>query len=423
MRRIAYVSEEIKFNREKIYAIMTAVIFFLTICFLAIMNGAFERVLYYVSERFFSSMLPTAYYGDNVSLSGDIQSELLPVMTALSEDEEDSYYDFDLVVSDSSSSYGDIQETGYENNIVRGEESAIMETDENASIQEISGEIDMEADLSGSTAVPAQSFGITPLSYNGTVYTLDQISDYDFLINNIFAVDKSASVTTEELNGANLQAQDMSIDLTGDDYKVLIYHTHGSETFIDSREGVLEDTIIGVGDTLTELLEQYGIKVYHDRTVYDIVDGKLDRSYAYNQASDGVDKILEEYPSIEVVIDLHRDGVQDDVHLVTNIDGRPTAKIMFLNGVSRSKKNGDLEHLYNPNKIANLAFSLQMYLEGKKISNDYVRKIYIKMYRFNLEKRPRSTLIEVGAQTNTLEEEKNAMIPLAAILYSVLSGE
>ena len=94
---------------------------------------------------------------------------------------------------------------------------------------------------------------------------------------------------------------------------------------------------------------------------------------------------------------------------------------MFLNGVSRSSTNGDIEYLYNPNKLMNLAFSFQMYLAGKETYDDYVRKIYVRSYRYNLHLLPRTTLIEAGAQNNTLEEEKNAMEPLAAILYNVLS--
>ena len=403
-------------KQGKIIGMAAAGILLLAVCLSAHLSNAFQKVLTYMTDRFFCSLLPAAYYGEDVSFTADIRSEFLPAMAELEIEEDESYDDFGLADKENPSEdlNGDKNETA----------SAEPLPDASASDAEDGSTTEQAAEDSPSEEeiLPAESFHVLPVSYNGTTYSMAQIADYDFLVNNVFAIDKSASVTDEEMDGANLMAQDMSIDLSGEDYKVLIYHTHGSEAFADSREGVIEDTIIGVGDTLTQLLEEYGIKVYHDRTVYDVVDGKLDRSYAYDLASEGIDRILAEHPSIEVVIDLHRDGVRDDVHLVTDIDGRPTAKIMFLNGVSRSRKNGDLEYLYNPNKIANLAFSLQMYLEGKKISNDYVRKIYVKMYRFNLEKRPRSTLIEAGAQTNTLEEEKNAMIPLAAILYSVLSG-
>lgn len=257
----------------------------------------------------------------------------------------------------------------------------------------------------------------------GTTFVREQLADYNFLINNIYVVESTTSLKPEEIAIDKLLDVDLSVDLTSSNYKVLIYHTHGSEDFADSRAGVTEDTIIGVGDELTRILEeQYGVKVYHDRTVYDTVDGVLDRNYAYTLARKGVEKILAENPSIEVVIDLHRDGVGKDRRLVTDINGKPTAQIMFLNGVSRMNVNGDIDYLYNPNKQTNLAFSFQMYLQGKEMYGDYLRKIYIKGLRYNLDMVPRAVLVEAGAQTNTVEEEKNAMEPLASIIFKVLSG-
>lgn len=267
---------------------------------------------------------------------------------------------------------------------------------------------------------------------NGTTYTRKQLKDPEFLKSKIFVVDGNTSMTKEELDITNLLDTDLSIeglknntrDEQNKDYKILIYHTHGSESFADSREGKKEDTIVGVGGYLKKLLEeQYGIAVYHDETAYDMIDGVLDRSKAYENAYDSVTKILKENPSIEVVIDLHRDGVDEETHLVTEVNGKKTAKIMFLNGVSRSNTNGDIAYLENPNKLTNLAFSFQMYLAGKEYYGDYVRKIYVRSYRYNLHLLPRTTLIEVGAQNNTIEEEKNAMEPLAAILDKVLSKE
>lgn len=265
---------------------------------------------------------------------------------------------------------------------------------------------------------------------NGTTYTREQMSDSSFLLNKIFVVDANTSMTEDELSLSNLLDRDLSVDnlktstdnVNAAEPKVLIYHTHASETFVDSREGHAEDTIVGVGAYLKEILEnQYGIPVYHDTSTYDVIDGVLDRSKAYENSYNGVSQILKAHPSIEVVIDLHRDGVDEETHLVTEINGKKTAKVMFLNGVSRSTMNGEIAYLENPNKLTNLAFSFQMYLAGKEHYGDYVRKIYVRSLRYNLHVMPRAALIEVGAQNNTLEEEKNAMEPLAAILDKVLS--
>ena len=80
-------------------------------------------------------------------------------------------------------------------------------------------------------------------------------------------------------------------------------------------------------------------------------------------------------------------------------------------------------YLYNPYRQENLAFSLQMHLAGKELYGDLMRRIYVRGYCFNLNKMPRSSLIEVGAQTNTVAEAKNAMVPLGAILYKVLIAQ
>ena len=218
--------------------------------------------------------------------------------------------------------------------------------------------------------------------------------------------------------------KDLSITKDVSKPQILIFHTHSQETFADSVAGDPTTTIVGVGDYLTELLTQkYGYQVIHDTSVYDYVDGKLDRSKAYTYAEEGIAKILQENPSIEVVIDLHRDGVAETTHLLTEVDGKKMAKIMFFNGLSYSRVNGDIGYLYNPYRDDNLAMSLQMQLIGKAYYPDFLRNIYVNAYRYCLHERGRSMLIEAGAQTNTIEEVKNAMEPLADILNKFLSGE
>lgn len=255
-------------------------------------------------------------------------------------------------------------------------------------------------------------------------YMQEKLADYDYIKNHFYVIDSTTNVSREELNGQDLASMDLTIDTEDKNYKVLIYHTHGTESFKDSEPGKVEDTVIGVGDYLTQLLEEnYGVAVYHDTTAYDMTGGELDRSAAYDYAREGVQKILTEYPSIDVVIDIHRDGVAEDTYLITEIGGKKTAQIMFLNGVSRLNKNGDISYLANPYKTENLAFSLQMYLTAQANYGSFVRKIFVKGYRYNLDLKPRSLLVEVGSQTNTVEEAKNAMEPLSAILYKVLSGK
>ena len=89
---------------------------------------------------------------------------------------------------------------------------------------------------------------------------------------------------------------------------------------------------------------------------------------------------------------------------------------MFFNGMSRSRKNGDIEYLYNPYIEDNLATSLQMQVNAMKYYPGYVRHIYLKSYRYNMHLKPKSLLIEAGAQTNTVQEMKNSMEILADLL-------
>ena len=96
------------------------------------------------------------------------------------------------------------------------------------------------------------------------------------------------------------------------------------------------------------------------------------------------------------------------------------AKIMFFNGLSRTTASGDIPYLKNPYISDNLAFSFQMQLAAAEYYPDFTRRIYLKGYRFNMHFCPKSMLVEVGAQTNTFEEAKNAMEPLADLFAKVL---
>lgn len=257
----------------------------------------------------------------------------------------------------------------------------------------------------------------------GASYTIKELSDYDFLLSHFYIVDSTTTMTREDLNGKKLVTEDLSVDLDGDSGKeplVLIYHTHGSETY--KEEKGKSGSVLDVGKALKKELASYGIASIHDTSIYDQVNGELDRNAAYDYAGDSVEATLKKNPSIQVVLDLHRDSVEDSIHLVTEVDGKDTAQIMFFNGVSRLK-SGELTYLKNPNKSSNLAFSLQMQLLAAKYYPDFTRKIYIKGYRYNLHLARRAVLIEVGAQNNTVSEAKNAMKPLAEMLYRLLSGE
>ena len=135
-----------------------------------------------------------------------------------------------------------------------------------------------------------------------------------------------------------------------------------------------------------------------------------------------MEKILEENPSIEVVIDLHRDGVAENRHLVTTINGKDTALFMFYNGLSYTNSYGQVDYLPNPYIQDNLAFSFQLEYQAAMYYPELYRGIYLAGLRYNLHLKPRALLLEAGAQTNTVQEVKNAMEPFAHILHLVLVG-
>lgn len=251
--------------------------------------------------------------------------------------------------------------------------------------------------------------------------SIDKLKDFNYLIRNYYTVDSTTMIEPEQLNVENLLGKDMHIQISGEAPKILIFHTHSQETFVDSVAGDSATSIVGIGAYLTERLKEKGIPTLHHDGVYDLIDGKLDRSKAYEFSEEGVRKILKEYPSIEVVIDLHRDGVGNDTHLITEANGKQAAKIMFFNGLSRTKANGTIAYLPNPYIQDNLAFSLQMQLAAENLYPGFARKIYLKGYRYSLHMMPKSLLIEAGAQTNTVDEMKNAMDMLSDVLARVLT--
>ena len=256
---------------------------------------------------------------------------------------------------------------------------------------------------------------------DGKVVTFarEKLDDFDYLIQNFYQVDNTTTIGSAQLNADALLGKDVRLSHDASTPQILIYHTHSQEGYADSVPGDASMTVVGVGDYLTELLTQkYGFSVIHHTGQYDVGD----RDHAYAKAGPALEQILAENQSIEVVIDLHRDGVGNNTRLVTEQNGVQMAQVMFFNGLSRTTKTGDIEYLYNPYIADNLAVSFQMQLKAAEYYPGFTRRIYLKGYRYNMHYCPKTLLIEVGAQTNTLEEAKNAMVPLADLLNKVLTG-
>lgn len=248
---------------------------------------------------------------------------------------------------------------------------------------------------------------------------LESLKDYETLVKQFYIVDSTTIASSDRLNVESFLAKDMSISKETSGPQILIFHTHSREGFADSVQGDTSTTIVGVGERLTQILtENYGYSVLHHTAEYD-----ADRNQAYSKALPEIEQILRENPSIQVVIDLHRDEMPESTRLVMDLDGRPTARFMFFNGLSKTKKTGDITYLYNENLADNLAFSFQMQKKAVEYYPGLTRKIYLKGYRYNMHLKGKYLLVELGAQNNTVEEAMNACDPLAHILDMVLSGE
>ncbi len=290
---------------------------------------------------------------------------------------------------------------------------------ENSMLIEMERENGLHNNVAGETtgeeAGDEKVLTFSPSSYPSYSYDWSEEWDYEKLVSNFYAVDKSTQLAQKYMKLHSLLECDLSVDKSIEGPQILIYHTHSLEAFQDSKPGDTSTSIIGAGAKLARLLEEeYGFKVYHHQEEFD-----TEHSEAYAAALPKLEKILEENPTIEVVIDLHRDAMTGDRRLVMDLQGRPTARFMFFNGLSYTKGNGEISYLENPYIQDNLALSFQAQVAANEYYPGIARKIYLKAYRYNMHLKPKSMLIELGAQNNTVEEIMNACDPLAHILAIV----
>lgn len=268
-----------------------------------------------------------------------------------------------------------------------------------------------------STAPPPET-SIRVADLVGTKYSMEDLSDLTYLKEHLYIVNSSTKMTESEFDVEYFIGKDLSLEKS-EEPQILIFHTHGSEGFSDSRPGESADTVVGAGAFLKTVLEEkYGYNVMHDTTIFDRKNGKDNRNYAYNEALVYLEELLKQYPTIEVIIDLHRDA---GTKRVATIDGKQVAKVMLFNGLCRNTQ-GKLTYLPNENLKDNLAFSFQMKLVGDEMYPGLMNRIFLKDYRYNMHLAKRYLLVELGTEKNTVEEAMNAMEPLADVLCQVLGG-
>jgi len=272
---------------------------------------------------------------------------------------------------------------------------------------------------------PLENAPVPPLSLSSNL--IQNLMSFDYLTNNIFLVDRYTALFPSDIDTEEFLQRDLRIDTSVPGPQVLIFHTHSLERFIDSNPLDPMDGVFGLGRALSEYLaNNYGIESIHHMGQFDVVDGRPQRQGAYERMEPVIMQVLEDNPSVQVVIDIHRDGVRQGAGpFITYVDGQRTARIMFFNGLSRQNRNGQITAvpwLPNPYLRDNLNLSFQLQLASNYLYPGFARRVYLREFRYSLHMTPKSIFVEVGNQYNTKDEALRAMEPLADIIAAVILG-
>ena len=201
--------------------------------------------------------------------------------------------------------------------------------------------------------------------------------------------------------------------------KVLIIHTHTSEAYADSDNARTTDNgknVVRIGQVLAETLERQGISVIHDTTQNDYP------SYngSYSKALSGIGEQLKKHPTIEVVLDVHRDYAEqtkngETVQLkpVADVSGEAVAQIMFVVGT-------DARGLTHPDWQDNLSFAVTVQQELNYVSPNIARPINLRRERFNQHMTRGSLILEVGTAGNSLAESERAAVYVGNAVAAVM---
>ena len=224
--------------------------------------------------------------------------------------------------------------------------------------------------------------------------------------------------TDLEADIAALMAEPLTQRLSAAGPQILVIHTHGTEAYLPAageeytpsdpyRTTDPERSVIRVGDALCSALEEYGLRVLHDRTLYDYP------SYAgsYERAAASIEAYLAEYPDIALVLDVHRDAIGDASTVYkTCAAANGTAQVMLVCGTD--------EYLEHPLWRENLKLALAMQAAAMSANGTLMRPIHLAPERYNQQYTTGSLIIEVGTNGNTLSEAL-----AAAELFGRAAGE
>lgn len=218
-----------------------------------------------------------------------------------------------------------------------------------------------------------------------------------------------------------------ALSLSDDGPAVLIVHTHSSEAYtmevgFEYQESdalrTLDErySVIRVGDEIADILTEAGISVLHDTQPNDYPN----YNGAYERMRQTIEGYLAEYPSIQMVLDIHRDAAEDadgnPVALTAEADGEACAELMLVVGTDE----GGLSH---PDWQENLANALKIQTLLNRSAPGLCRNLNLRTERFNQHETPGSLLVEVGASGNTLAEALRSARILGQALAVFLRGQ
>jgi len=208
--------------------------------------------------------------------------------------------------------------------------------------------------------------------------------------------------------------------------QVLIVHTHSTECYMPEERGYYTDTdptrttnksqnITAVGDVLKAALDKKGINTVHATEYHDYPE----YSGSYGRAEKTIKKYLEKYPTIKVVIDLHRDSITDESNnktaLVTEINGKKAAQVMLVSGCQSGSVTGF------PNWKENFRLAIRLQQTMEVMYPTLARPILFTPRKYNQHLTTGSLLIECGTEANTLSQAKYSAELLADALASTLN--
>ena len=223
----------------------------------------------------------------------------------------------------------------------------------------------------------------------------------------------------------SLLEQPLDWDLTGEEPTVLIYHSHATESFTPSPGEHYEESsayrtlsrdynMVSIGTRVAEILEAGGVKVVHDRSLHDYPSYNT----SYNQSRASVQDYLEQYPSIRLVLDLHRDASGDSSNQLTThatVDGEDCAQLMLVVAAGTSARPV-------PRWQENLALGLKLQVQLERTAPGITRYVNLRSSRFNQDLSPGALLVEVGAAGNTHGEALKAAEVLAEAILALKHG-